>query len=206
MASTKPPAGRGDTLDALALRLLSVGLQYPDPPCRARLGALFAEVRRRGALPAPELDALEAAFSAPSPAELEDRHFRLFGPAGDCPLDMAHHLSENPFGQPRRLADLAGFYEAFGVKAGERPDGLPALLELLGLLALKRGLAREKGWQERREIASDASRKLAAVVLPGLARLCSALDPRDPGGFYPRLAAVARRIVADLARGKESLQ
>jgi TorA maturation chaperone TorD len=60
------------------------------------------------------------------------------------------------------MADVAGFYRAFGVEVepgGERPDHVTAELEFMNLLAVKEAIAlQEEGEGEHAQICRDASR------------------------------------------------
>jgi hypothetical protein len=60
------------------------------------------------------------------------------------------------------MADVAGFYQAFGVEVrpgGERADHITAELEFMNLLAVKQAIAlQEEGVCEHAEICRDASR------------------------------------------------
>ena len=121
---------------ALAFRLVSAGFCYPDAAWRPRFEALLSAARASRAAPAGGLDKLEKALNASAPSELEAQHFRLFGPAPVCPLELAFHATKDPNGQSKTIADLAGFYKAFGVESQERADGLPAFLEFLAYLEI----------------------------------------------------------------------
>lgn len=172
----------------LELRLLAAGFQYPDAAWRARFGSLFEHVRKARALPESDADILESCLAREEPADLEAEHFRLFGSAPACSLDLAHYMSENPFEQPKRLADLAGFYAAFGVECIERADSLPALLELAALLELKRANAEAKGWAEKAELSRSALAQLGAALAPALRAFLRRLEGCRPPEFYARLA------------------
>jgi TorA maturation chaperone TorD len=67
------------------------------------------------------------------------------------------------FRQSQELADIAGFYRAFGFQTGgtvrERPDHLAAELEFMYLLALKEAYAAANSMPEQVEICVDAQRK-----------------------------------------------
>ncbi|MCH8103696.1 MAG: molecular chaperone TorD family protein [Chloroflexi bacterium] len=88
-------------------------------------------------------------------------HARLFVGAGMC---RANEVDYEPlsFSMTEKLADVAGFYEAWGYEItpgiGQRGDFAGIELEFIGLLLLKRAYAEESGWQDKAEIAADAAR------------------------------------------------
>jgi TorA maturation chaperone TorD len=66
------------------------------------------------------------------------------------------------------IADVAGFYRAFGFQVkegGERADHLAAELQFMALVALKEAAAREAGEEEKAEICVDAQKKFLAEHL-----------------------------------------
>lgn len=65
------------------------------------------------------------------------------GARGSCPINEIEYgdLRADPLFQPHRLADIAAFYQAFGLEVtedgGERLDHLSAELEFMAVLALR---------------------------------------------------------------------
>lgn len=181
---------------AIAFRLVSAGFGYPDAAWRPRLEALLRVARERRAVPAEGLRKLEKALDATPPAELEAQHFRLFGPAPVCPLELAFHATRDPNGQSRKVADLAGFYKAFGVESQERPDGLPTVLEFLAYLEIKRVHAENNGWDEKRDIAAAASEKLRReIVFKPVGTIAKKLQAVGAPDLYLQLAALCRSLL-----------
>jgi TorA maturation chaperone TorD len=89
-----------------------------------------------------------------TPAAFEDfaaDYIAVFGHAarGTCPINEIEYgdPKEDPLFQPHRLADLAGFFAAFGLEldpgSGERQDHLAVELEFLSFLAAKEAYALE---------------------------------------------------------------
>ena len=92
------------------------------------------------------------------PGEADDEHLKMFGPtpAGDAPPYESFYGNSHVFMQSQQLADISGFYRAFGIDAakGERSDHLALELEFLAYLAVKESL----GTAEQAEICRDATR------------------------------------------------
>ncbi|MBI4371154.1 MAG: molecular chaperone TorD family protein [Elusimicrobia bacterium] len=181
---------------AIALRLVSAGFGYPDAAWRPRFDALLRAARDSRAAPASGLNKLEKALSATPPAELEAQHFRLFGPAPACPLELAFHATHDPYGQAKKIADLAGFYKAFGVESEERADGLPAVLEFLAYLEIKRVHAELNGWSRQRDVVVDASTKLREeIVFKAFGVIARKLHAAGAPEFYLQLSALCRSLL-----------
>jgi TorA maturation chaperone TorD len=102
-----------------------------------------------GELPPDELDMapLLAELARPG-ADRTAEHDRVFGlvPAREClPYETEYHATAEPFFRAQQLADVAGFYRAFGLEPSrcspERPDHLALELEFMAFLLMKKRLA-----------------------------------------------------------------
>jgi TorA maturation chaperone TorD len=109
------------------------------PPERLDLGPLLEELARPCGERCAEYD-------------------RVFGlvPARDCvPFETEYHRTAEPFFRSQQLADVAGFYRAFGLEpcaaAPERPDHITLELEFMALLLSKKRLAQGTGGPDAAE-------------------------------------------------------
>jgi TorA maturation chaperone TorD len=110
-------------------------------------------------------------------AALGHAYMRTFEPSNGAerPPNETAHAPETPqegLTRNHELADIAGFYRAFGVEVTpglERVDHIAVELEFLHLLAVKAALARESGATEHAEICRDAA---AAFLHDHLGRWC----------------------------------
>src|SRR3989304_1284832 len=96
---------------------------------------------------------------------LENEYNRLFAHLGSakCPPDETEYGLENVFQKTDAMADIAGFYNAFGLEVSEvnaeRVDFISTELEFMSYLALKEAYAVEADEGEHIEVCRDAQRK-----------------------------------------------
>lgn len=145
-------ATRGDVEMAAAWRLLALGFSPPAEKTLAEIEALAEALFDMGT--SPELDALLGAVRATSPGVLATQYAALFrGTVRVAPYEGSYEL--DPIRQGRQMADVAGFYRAFGAEAhgpgAERPDYVGCELEFLAFLELRR-LAAEDADEDGREV------------------------------------------------------
>ncbi|MBI4442696.1 MAG: molecular chaperone TorD family protein [Acidobacteria bacterium] len=124
-------------------------------------------------------------------------HSRLFGHTARgqiCPYE-SEYGHEGLFQQPRQLAEIMGFYEAFGLttrnEERERPDHISCELEFMDFLSRKEALALEMGdgatLEETRKAARLFLRDHVGRFGRALARL---LAQQDSQGFFARLGCM----------------
>jgi len=189
---------------AAVLRELARALDYPSSEARAdvvgrwraMLGA--AAAWPEGVRPAL-LQALEQLDGAD--ASLESEHVRLFGPAGRAALtETSYGDAGRLLGKSAALADVGGFYRAFGLKPGaEHPrpeDHLAFELEFLSVLAVKEAWAMSEGDEEALEVTRDATGKFVREhVGTWIDAWLAVLRASAPPPFYDALGEVIQRLV-----------
>lgn len=135
---------------AASARLLSLGLSRPTGEGLARLARLAEALGE---------EELAEAAAAADPEDLAAEYETLFGSDGRCPPYEGEY-EPDPFRKTRQLADLAGFYRAFGAQAGgpeaERPDHAGCELEFLAFLALRRAECLERGDAAGADVCREA--------------------------------------------------
>jgi DMSO reductase family type II enzyme chaperone len=170
---------------ALLYAALAHGFDYPDELAEA--DSLAAMTQAIHALEDATLhaalqrvrEAASAPAASPTPAE---EHTFLFARQTPCP---PYEASYTRGAIAYQLADIAGFYRAFGLqvagKSGERADHICSELEFMAALCAKEALARSRGLHEQAEICRDARR---AFLVEHLGRWA--------GQFARRIAEHAR--------------
>lgn len=136
---------------------------------------------------------------------LQTAYRRTFGLTGSLCYETEYGLPHE-FRQSQELADLSGFYRAFGFEVGgavrERPDHLAVELEFMQVLALKEAYAMEQGLTEQTEICQEAQRQFLRDHLGRwLGLFAHSLALNAPEGAYLALGRFAVAFVkADAAR------
>ncbi len=127
---------------------------------------------------------------------------RLFNPSVDanCPPYETEYTGAHVFMRVQQLADVAGFYRAFGLRVAagfhERPDHIAAELEFMHVVSLKEARALASG---ERAHAAVCRRAQARFLEEHLGRWLTPYRQQVSalgGGFYARLAALAAEFVA----------
>lgn len=84
-----------------------------------------------------------------------------------CPIYEVEYDKSRAITQGTTLADIGGFYRAFGLEVAvrERPDHLALELEFMSVLTYKEALALQSGRAEEIQICRDAQRKFLEAHL-----------------------------------------
>ena len=205
----KTSAGKEEIAEALCRsRLylwLSQAFRYPDADLMARLdGSALAGLEAildplpEGTPQAlrPSLEALRASAEDLDLSNLQSEHRRVFGhiESSPCPQYETRYGTRHLFQQTQQLADIAGFYRAFGLdlskEAHERPDHLAIELEFLHFLCFKEAYALQHHGPEQAELCRDAERKfLTDHLLHWAPSFAKRLQETAGGGWYGQLGA-----------------
>jgi len=173
---------------------------------REALARLGADGEMAGAL-----GRLQGTLDAETAGHLEHCYQATFETAGGlrCPPNETAHTADTPQHAMVRnfeLADIAGFYRAFGVEVApgtERPDHIAIELEFMHLLAVKELVAdQSEGREEQAEICREAQRNFLTDHLGRWSgRLGERLASMADGPFYVAAGELLERFVAlDAAR------
>jgi TorA maturation chaperone TorD len=136
-------------------------------------------------------------------ATLAASHRRLFGHTarGEVPLYETEYGAGGLFVQPQELADVGGFYAAFGLLlapgGGERADHVRCECEFMMFLARKEAFALERGDAATVDGVRHAARLFLRDHLGRFAPALGArLARRDPGGVYGALECERAGVAA----------
>jgi TorA maturation chaperone TorD len=183
---------------AAVYRALGSAFAYPTPPRLAELGHA-TDIAAGGGLPAGIAEAL-ATFAATArqanPEALADEHVFLFDRQVPCPpYEGAWGDGPQMAGKAAALADIAGFYAAFGLGAeggqSDTEDHIVAELEFMSALALKEAWAIGEEDHDGLEVTRQAERAFLADHLGRWAPVfAEALRGVTPLPYYAAAAAL----------------
>jgi TorA maturation chaperone TorD len=160
-----------------------------------------------GELPAEALDLADVVAELDRPADdLGPEYDRVFGLvyARECPpYETEYCPTAEPFFRAQQLADVAGFYRAFGLTGAqglpERPDHVVAELEFMAVLLLKKRLALDLALPEAADHIAVCENALGDFFREHLAwwvpSFTAGLRLKAGGGLY---AALGQTLAAFL--------
>lgn len=207
---------------ATLARVLAECFAEPEP---RRLAQLAQDDVGREAQAACEIVGIDRALVAnlaeclPSLDELMSDRNRLFGHSvrSTCPPYELEYGRSEVFQQSQSLADIVGFYAAFGLSPtgplAERPDHVVAQLEFLSMAALRESSAIQSDRLDAAGVCRNAQRAFlrdhAATWMPAFfARVLR----ESAGSFFDAAATLGRALIAawcaalDVPSGPEWLE
>jgi TorA maturation chaperone TorD len=175
---------------------------------RLRTVADLADATVRSADPRvrPHLEALAAAARATDEATAAAEYASLFHGTARCATCEGAYGPPNMAGKTALLADISGFYAAFGLEPApghrECEDHVTTELEFMSVLAVKEGWAIAEAHGERAEIAHDAAVTFLTDHLGRwAAAFTAALEAASALPYYQALAALLAAWIAMDASG-----
>lgn len=188
---------RGQELAIAAMDVLREFAEHePTPLTYGELGADALDLRPLVAALSHPLDDLRADY---------DRIVGLVIPKECPPYETEYHPPAQTFLRSQQMADIAGFYRAFGVEPGggtnERPDHLALELEFVALLLTKKRLladaaATDASASDQLDVCDQALRDFVRDHLAWWAPAFAAgLRRKADHGLYHALASVLAGLI-----------
>jgi TorA maturation chaperone TorD len=186
-------------------RILGAAFAAPSP---GAVAAMAGAAERTASTASPEIAAAlrgwAAAARASDPAEVADAYTAVLErPGGSSPYEGSYGGAPRLAGKGTALADIAGFYAAFGLTphVAEVEDHIAAELEFMSALALKEAAAVAGGMVEEAAItrAAQAAFLRDHLGLWGRA-FAAALRPLTPCGYLVQAADLLAAWLAEDTR------
>lgn len=186
--------------------LLSAAFAFPDEPTWARLrGEDGRRALQTLAALGADLETKLNPFSDSGRDRFVAEHVAVFGltVGSEIPPYESPYGAGNMFQEADCMADIAGFYKAFGLEPAdscpERPDHIAVELEFMHFLAIKEAYALSNEWPDKAQLCREAQQLFLKEHLgrwtPLFLRL---LAKRAKGGVFESIAnAAAAWIEAD---------
>ncbi len=168
-------------------------------------GAAATDLLRRYQSPGEKAAMAEAAcrvLAASDGAALREEYYRIFGHqiSRDCPLYETQYGGAHIFQQAQQLADIAGFYLAFGLEAAdgvhERADHISLELEFMQALTFREAYARMHHGPGEVDLLQEAQRAFLRDHLSHWVPVLARLIRQRGDGFYRDVADLAASFVA----------
>ena len=154
-----------------------------------------AQIEPQGEISTCLAKVLEAGKSV-AREELAIAYMRLFHPLNGPFPYQCEHAKAHEFSKSQTMADIMGFYLAFGVEPdNDRPDHIAAQLEFMHLLTLKEKHALDNGQLQKASLCQEASEKfLRQHLLTWTDPLVHAMraDKDNMAPFYFHLTALLK--------------
>lgn len=203
-----------------AYTVISYAFQYPDPTLIASLGdparwSMWPEVvSDMDSEVGAKLNAFRRCIdtllkcdggddSGAAAAELQSEYNHLFGHAvrGKCPSYELEYSRGEIIQQSSGLADIAGFYAAFGVEvsqsADDRADHVSVETEFMSVLCAKEAIALEESHAEHREVSTKAQRSFLKDHLAfWFPAFVDRVGQAGKNGFYGTLASFSAEFLS----------
>ena len=216
MKSVRSPRSAGGLAEqilrrATLLRTLAQCFAYPDAVGKAAVGKQLQQVKPRGTRVRDlalrrSLRSVERVWSTVSEEALRADYARLFLGNGPCPMrETAYGDGRRVSGRPTELADIRGFYAAFGLRPSssepDLPDHLCSELEFCSWLLVKLAYAHVSRAAIRRAVTLRALRSFLQDHLGRWPETFAAeLRRNDESSPYARLAEIVAQVVRAEAR------
>ena len=199
---------------AAVLRVLAQGFGYPQAGYKARMLQEFAKLRTACARPGFSriARAIISACRALKNADemmLRAEYFRLFLGNGPVSLhEAAYGDGRRIAGRPHELADISGFYSAFGLRLSDAdpdlPDHLCSELEFYSLLLVKQAYSDRSGRSAKHEVTRRAAKLFLEYHLGRwVEAFVQALRENEAPTYYRELARALQALMhAEIKRSR----
>ena len=187
---------------AATLRQLAQLLAYPEPGVRREWQRGLKRLKRPGA----PLRRLRRALTQRDEFALASEYIRLFAGNAAChPNETAYGDARRIAGRSHELADINGYYSAFGVQASpvapQLPDHIASEIEFLAVLLVKEAYALTRRRRAQATLTRHAARSFLAQHLGRWsATFAASLRETSTEPAYRALASAIEQSVAGECR------
>ncbi len=175
------------------------GVRLAEPEFLAQAAMIVADAVSaddKGAELARRVARVAGQIRGASKDQMQEEYDRIFGlvlPKECPPCETEYIRAADVFQRSQVMADVAGFYRAFGLKpsrsAPERPDHLSLMCEFMATVLAKQRLAQQNRDQENVAICLEAAEKFFREHIAWwVSAFCRGLEKKAQDGVYADLA------------------
>ncbi len=187
----------------LLYKIVSLGLAYPEGKNWLLIDDLLAAVAPFDGVTGEQFRSFRAFFAQNKHRlnEMESEYLSIFDIGGIISPYETEYLREKLSRKPFELADIAGFYHAFGFDlsdgGGREPvDHIAVELEFMAIMKLKEEYAMKTRQEENRMIVRDASADFLRVHLARWGfNYCRRIRELECDEFYKRLGGLLESLL-----------
>lgn len=185
---------------ARAYQILSMGFQYPDSKWLQSFSEFLSSGDHQYEASLSEMEqTIGDSINPDMDLKAMANEYHLLFTAGQA-LETAPYETEylpgEVFVKTRELADIVGFYRAFGLDISselhDRPDHICVELEFMAMLYIKEAYAWDMDSTQNIEISMDARKKFLndhiGIWMPSF---CSSIESKSSMEFYTTLSKLA---------------
>ena len=194
--------------EARAYQLAAMGLMYPDRNWLVAMETFFDARKDDGGNGSSAVErslrsSLKQSLDECALEGLVVEYNHLFIATGSVliPVYETEYAIDTIFAKTKDLADLNGFYLAFGVEVGkdsggERPDHICIELEFMATLLIKEAYARNEGWDDKANVCLEGRKKFLKDHIGRWGpTLCMVTKHKAKVEFYRTLAGLTADLI-----------
>lgn len=193
--------------EARAYQLLARGFMYPDKEWLQSFSEFLALRKDENGNYMSEFEnslsnSLNQGLDEYTLDGIANEYDRLFTPGETilAPVYETEYAMDTIFAKTKELADLNGFYNAYGLEVSEsnreRSDHISIELEFMAMLLVKEAYARNEGWDDKANVCLESRKKFLKDHIGRWGpTFCTLVKHKSDVEFYKVLAGLTADLI-----------
>lgn len=178
-------------------KLISLGFLFPDEVLIEKIKEVLGKLKNYEDSLKKEFLLFWNSIDISNLKNLQNEYSRLFGSNQVCSLNITDYISSHELMQVRQIADISGFYKAFGLEIieSERHDNISVCFEFLSFLLLKEIHASSNN-NDKIDIVKDAFKKFFNEYITNFTeKFVKKLNENSNCLFYNNLSVILDKFI-----------